>query len=95
MDLLHDQEADPLSTLEERINRAIEVVARLRKEKDAMLAERDAARAERDAVLRETTSAREQTENLAREIEGLREERKQIRGRIERLLDQIGSLGAV
>lgn len=95
MELLRDQEVDSLSTLEERIVQAIELVARLRKEKDAALAERDAARAERDAVLREASSGREQTAGLSREIDELREERKQIRGRIERLLDQIGALNNV
>ena len=52
MDLLEDQ-VDSLATLEERIRQAIELVERLRREKNAAIAERDVA-------IREAAAAREQ-----------------------------------
>jgi len=73
-------EGDSLSSLEERIQRAIQLVARLRQEKEAALAEAAEARAE--------------AERMADELKSLQTERKQVRGRIERLLEQIDELNA-
>jgi len=86
MELLEEQ-IDSLGTLEERIHQAIELVTRLRREKEAVVAGRDAA-------IREAAAAREQAAQLSQELEGLRAERRQVRGRIEKLLSQIDSLGA-
>ena len=74
------QESDSLSSLEERIQRAIELVARLRQEKEAALADAAEARAE--------------AQRAADELKSLQAERKQVRGRIERLLEQIDELNA-
>jgi chromosome segregation ATPase len=74
------QESDSLSSLEERIQRAIQLVARLRQEKEAALAEAAEARAD--------------AERMADELKSLQTERKQVRGRIERLLEQIDELNA-
>ena len=76
MELL--EHTDSLAALEERIRRAIDLVAELRRENEGLAAERDAAR--RDAAA------------AAEELESLRAERKQVRGRIEKLLSQIDSL---
>jgi predicted nucleic acid-binding Zn-ribbon protein len=72
------QESDSLSSLEERIQRAVQLVARLRQEKEAAVAEAAEARAE--------------MERMADEVKALQTERKQVRGRIERLLEQIDEL---
>jgi chromosome segregation ATPase len=74
-----EQETDSLSSLEERIQRAVQLVGRLRHEKESALAEMAEARAE---------SAR-----LADEVKALQAERKQVRARIEKLLSQIDQLG--
>ncbi len=74
------EEVDSLASLEDRIQRAIQLVARLRKEKEAALADAAAAKAE---------AAR-----LGEEVRNLQGERKQVRGRIERLLEQIDELNA-
>ncbi len=76
MELL--EQTDSLAALEERIRKAIDLVAELRRENESLVAERDAAR--RDAAA------------VAEELETLRAERKQVRGRIEKLLSQIDSL---
>jgi FtsZ-binding cell division protein ZapB len=73
-----DQEQDSLSTLEERIQRAVQLVAKLRQEKDAALEE--AAEAKADAA------------RLTDEVKALQQERKQVRSRIEKLLGQIDQL---
>ncbi len=84
MDLLNQIEAtevDALSSLEERIRLAIETIARLRRDKEAAVAERDAAV--------------QNAASLASEIESLKAERRQVRNRIEKLLGQVESLSAM
>ena len=75
-----DQESDSLSSLEDRIQRAVQLVVRLRQEREAAVAE--AAEARREAAL------------LADEVKTLHSERKQVRSRIEKLLGQIDQLSA-
>jgi len=75
-----DQESDSLSSLEDRIQRAVQLVSVLRHEREAAV--RDAAEARREAGL------------LAEEVKGLQAERKQVRSRIEKLLGQIDQLSA-
>lgn len=74
-----EQELDSLSSLEDRIQKAVQLVGRLRQEKDAALAEAADAKAE--------------VERLTGEVSTLQSERKQVRGRIEKLLGQIDQLG--
>jgi predicted nucleic acid-binding Zn-ribbon protein len=73
-----DQEQDSLSTLEERIQRAVQLVAKLRQEKETALEE--AVEAKADAA------------RLTDEVKALQQERKQVRSRIEKLLGQIDQL---
>jgi len=72
------EERDSLSSLEERIQQAVQLVIRLRQEKDAAL--QDAAKAHAEVA------------RLSEENRVLQAERKQVRGRIEKLLDQIDQL---
>jgi len=69
---------DALSSLEERVQQAVQLVGRLRQEKDAAVAQAAESRAE--------------TARLADELAALEAERKQIRARIEKLLEQIDQL---
>jgi FtsZ-binding cell division protein ZapB len=82
-----EPEVDTLTHLEERIQRAVALVNRLRQERDTMQKE-----------LTETQQAWEesQTENsrLSEELESLRTERRQVRSRLEKLLGHIDQLGA-
>ena len=73
-----DQETDSLSSLEDRIQRAVQLVARLRQEKEA--------------ALEEATAAKTEAARLADEVKTLQAERKQVRNRIEKLLGQIDQL---
>ncbi len=73
-----DLEQDSLSTLEERIQRAVQLVVRLRQEKEA--------------AVEEAAEAKAAAARLAEEVKGLQAERKQVRGRIEKLLGQIDQL---
>ena len=72
------EQEDSLSSLEDRIQRAVQLVARLREEKEAAL--EDAAQAKAEAA------------RLADEVKLLQTERKQVRSRIEKLLGQIDQL---
>jgi uncharacterized coiled-coil DUF342 family protein len=73
-----EQENDSLSSLEERITLAVQLMARLRKEKEA--------------ALEEAAEAKAEAGRLADEVKTLQTERKQVRNRIEKLLGQIDQL---
>lgn len=75
-----EQETDALSSLEDRIQRAIETVARLR--------------AEKQAALEEAADAKAEVARLTEDNRQLHAERKQVRSRIEKLLGQIDELSA-
>ena len=75
----------PRASLEQRIQRAVESLAALRKEKESLPRLFEAAQAERD-------QARAETRKLAVEVDELRAERSQVRERIERLLGQMDEL---
>ncbi len=87
-----EEEIDSLSSLEERINRAIEVVTRLREEKEAIAVQLETIMAERDAARREAALSQSQAQKTVQELEDLRAERKQVRTRIEKLLGQMDLL---
>ena len=74
-----DQDTDALGSLEERIQQAVQLVARLRME--------------RDAALEQAALARAEAARVASEARPLQAERKQVRTRIEKLLGQIDQLG--
>jgi FtsZ-binding cell division protein ZapB len=75
-----DPEVDSLGHLEERIQKAVALVIRLRQEKEA--------------ALKELAESQNTNAQLALEIEELRSERKQVRARIEKLLGHIDQLGS-
>jgi len=72
------QQPDALANLEDRIQQAVQLVFRLRQEKEAAVTQAAEARAEAG--------------RLADELAALQAERKQVRTRIEKLLDQIDQL---
>jgi FtsZ-binding cell division protein ZapB len=84
-----EPEVDSLGHLEERIQKAVALVIRLRQEKEAALKELAASQ-------QAFTESQNANAALAGEIEELRSERQQVRSRIEKLLghiDQLGSTG--
>jgi FtsZ-binding cell division protein ZapB len=82
-----EPEVDTLSHLEERIQKAVALVQRLRQEKDAALKELS----ETQAAWEETQTA---NQKLTEELESMRVERRQVRNRLEKLLGHIDELGA-
>lgn len=82
-----EPEVDTLAHLEDRIQKAVELVLKLRQEKDAALKEL----AETQAAWEETQTS---NQKLSEELDSLRAERKQVRNRLERLLGHIDTLGA-
>ncbi|PWU11905.1 MAG: hypothetical protein C5B51_01850 [Terriglobia bacterium] len=73
-----EQETDSLSSLEQRIQQAVQLVERLRSEKEA--------------ALEQATESKAEAARLAEEVRVLQAERKQVRQRIEKLLGQIDQL---
>ncbi|HXE05006.1 MAG TPA: cell division protein ZapB [Bryobacteraceae bacterium] len=82
-----EAEIDTLGHLEDRIQKAVALVARLRQEKETAL--RDLA-----ATRNDLGQAQEANVQLTEEVEALRAERQQVRTRIEKLLGHIDQLGA-
>ena len=76
--MAQELEIDSLASLEDRIVKAVELVSRLR--------------AEKEAAEREATEARAMATRVALEMEQLRSERKHVRTRIEKLLGQMDLL---
>jgi FtsZ-binding cell division protein ZapB len=76
---------DALAILEDRIRRTVELVATLRAERDAAVAEMEAARNAAGSALTDSQKNRQ-------ELESLRNERKHVRTRIEKLLGQMDLL---
>jgi FtsZ-binding cell division protein ZapB len=72
-------ELEPLSDLEERILRTVELVASLRRENEELR--------------NQLEEARSHASSAAQELDSLRNERKQVRTRIEKLLGQMDLLG--
>jgi uncharacterized coiled-coil DUF342 family protein len=73
-------EFDSLAGLEERVQKAVSLVQRLRQEKDA--------------AAKEAADLKAEVASLNDELDTLRAERKQVRARIEKLLGHIDQLGA-
>jgi len=79
-------EADTLANLEERIQRAVALVNRLRQEKDTAVRELAETRSS-------LSQSQEENARLGGELDALRDERRQVRERVERLLGHIDQLG--
>jgi FtsZ-binding cell division protein ZapB len=86
-----ESEVDSLANLEERIRRAVELVATLKAERDAALSDLEEARVAM-AELATLKKAATDAERLRQEVDGLKVERKQVRVRIEKLLGQMDQL---
>jgi FtsZ-binding cell division protein ZapB len=86
-----ESELDSLANLEERIRRAVELVATLKEERDAALSDLAEARVAM-SELASLKKAAAEAERLRQELDGLRVERKQVRVRIEKLLGQMDQL---
>jgi FtsZ-binding cell division protein ZapB len=82
-----EPEVETLANLEERIQRAVALVSRLRQERDS---------AQKDLADTRSSLQESQQENarLNSELDAMREERRQVRERIERLLGHINQIGA-
>jgi chromosome segregation ATPase len=75
------EQEDSLGSLEDRIQKAVQLVARLRQE--------------REAAAQKASEAQAEAGRLAEEIKVLQAERKKVRDRIEKLLATIDQLNAV
>ena len=99
------KEIDPLDHLEERIQKAVALVHRLRDDNEAaqksaaddrelFAMERADAAKVADALRVDLEEAKNTNTRLNAEISSLREERQQVRARLEKLLGHIDQLGA-
>lgn len=87
MELVEASGDDPLANLEDRIQRAVELIPRLRRERDAAVKEREEA-------VRAAEQARSKLDGLKAELQSLQKDREEVRARIEKLLGTMDMLGA-
>jgi hypothetical protein len=92
------KETDPLDHLEERIQKAVALVNRLRDEKadatEEAAREKESSGKIIDALRVDLEEAQNANARLAAELEAMRAERLQVRSRLEKLLGHIDQLGA-
>ena len=92
------KETDPLDHLEERIQKAVALVNRLRDEKadaiEASALEKESSGKVIDALRVDLEEAQIANTKLEAELEAMRAERMQVRSRLEKLLGHIDQLGA-
>ena len=86
------EETDSLTSLEERIHRAVQLVSQLRQEKESVQKQLDAAVAEKEAAAQAGADLQAQLNAVSEELDTLKSERKQVRTRIEKLLGQMDLL---
>ena len=90
------EESDSLSSLEERITRAVQLVRTLREQNGELQKKLESVSTERDAALTNLAKAKHadgEVEKLRGELDQLKSERKNVRGRIEKLADMMDQLG--
>jgi chromosome segregation ATPase len=102
------ESTDALASLEERINRAVQVVTHFRTENEQLQQqlksnqselgnlrrERDEAQALLAEFQKENGELGQKVKQLSEELDHLRGERKQVKTRIEKLLNQLDLLSA-
>ena len=99
---------DTLSSLEQRITHAVEVIVNLRGENErlqqqlsstqeevaAIRQDRDEAAALSNEFQKDNSELQEQIQKLKQDLDEMRGERKQVKARIEKLLGQMDLLSA-
>ncbi len=99
---------DTLASLEERINRAVQVILNLRSENQQLqgrlksaqeqltsaVAAQEEAQAATGEFQKQTGELEQRVQRLSDELDTLRGERKQVKVRIEKLLSQLDLLSA-
>lgn len=84
------EQADALSVLEQKILRAAEVVADLRREKEAALK----AASESDDLRKRVSELTRELDTVRSERDALRADKDVVRKRLEKLLQQIDAISA-
>ena len=90
------EDSDPLSSLEERITRAVQMVRSLRDQNSELQKKLEGVTVERDAAIVNLSQFKQGTleaEKIKAELDLLKGERKHVRNRIEKLLGQMDLLG--
>ena len=85
------EEAEILARLSERVERAVAMIADLRRERDAL----KSRLADAEAKLQEQEGAGDRLTALEEDYERFRKERSEIRNRIETILGNLEALDAV
>lgn len=101
METVNEEGIDTLASLEQRVQRAVEVLNSLRSENHelsqqlaAVKSERDQAQQELDDTRKQLSESEAQLGRLSEDLSHLRDERKHVKSRIEKLLGQMDLLSA-
>jgi FtsZ-binding cell division protein ZapB len=90
MTLAGTEEGEILARLNERVEKAIQTIQELRRERDALKAKLDAA----EEGLRDSERASERAASLEDECDRFKKERGEIRDRVEMILSRLEALDA-
>lgn len=88
MSLAGTEEAEILGRLNERVERAVALIQELRRERDSLKAQLEAA----EAKVRDQENATERVTTLEEENDRFQKERGEIRNRIESILSNLEAL---
>ncbi len=94
MEPIREEDTEFLSSLEERILKAVELVAALRKENASLEDKLQTMAGAREAAEASLAESHQEMARLSKEMDSLRAERKHVRTRIEKLLGQMDLLSA-
>jgi uncharacterized coiled-coil DUF342 family protein len=101
METVNEEGIDTLASLEQRIQRAVELMTSLRNENQELNGQLASVKSERDDARRELEETRSQlsaleaqVSHLSGDLGHLRDERNQVKSRIEKLLGQMDLLSA-
>jgi hypothetical protein len=92
---VESRETDALTHLEDRVQKTVALVTRLRHEKDAVARELATAQATVTAAQSALEESQLANMQLTDDLNALRAEKLQVRNRLEKLLGHIDQLGAV
>jgi FtsZ-binding cell division protein ZapB len=95
MELFIAEDSDSLSSLEERITRAVQLVRTLRDQNAELQKKLESVTTERDAALANLSKSKNadlEAEKYKAELDQMKTERKHVRSRIEKLLGQMDLL---
>lgn len=88
------EEIDSLSSLEQRIVKAVALVGELREERDLIMKELDATIAAKQSAEATITEREAEIARLQQQLQSMQSEQQQVKSRISKVLEQLDLIGS-